>query len=125
MTQKNGRKEAQEAQKSDRVGKGVFPNLQPGRTEIDKQSVFHACGAQVSEKLRDMFVYEGTARLQLHDETAVHEQVREEFAQQRAILVKDVKGVLLKRHEALFSQPLGKTVFIHLLRMAMPEVFVQ
>ena len=51
---------------------------------------------KVAEQLRDMLVRQYSDCLQLDDEPFLHEKVRDKFAQNRPILIRDRKRMLLR-----------------------------
>jgi hypothetical protein len=125
---RDGRKKAQKAQKSDRIGGGresVFAHFENGGAEIDQQAVFDAGGAEVAEELGDVFVVEGADGFEFDDELLLNEEVGEEFTEQSAVFGEDVERMLLNREESLFAEAMRETVFVDFFGVPVTEVAVE
>jgi hypothetical protein len=64
-----------------------------------------------------VFVRQGSARLDFHDQPVVDQQVRKVFAEDGAVLVIHVQGMLLPDRKTVFSQPMSQTILIDFLQM--------
>src|SRR5262249_31652743 len=126
---KNGRKKAQKTQKGQKElrsqRKNVFLDLQLCGAEVDEEAVFDPAGAQVAEQLRHVVVVQGFARLQLHDQATLHEQVGEILAEHGAVLIVDQQLVLRLDVQPSLAQAVSQPVLVHLLKVPVPQIPVQ
>lgn len=76
--------------------------------------------AQISKKLRDVFIGEGLARLQLHNQFTTDKQIGKIIAKNSPVLVQDLQGMLLFNLDIRLAQPIGQSIFINFFQMAMP-----
>jgi hypothetical protein len=77
---------------------------------------------KITQDLRDVLLRRGPARLQLHDQTPLPQQVGEILANQSPILIQDIKRMLLFDLKAGRAQPVDLGVFINLLQVPMPVI---
>jgi hypothetical protein len=104
------------------VAHHVFLNLEFVAAEIDQQSVIDPGGLKITQDLRDVLLRRGPARLQLHDQTALHQQIGEILANQSPVFVQDIERRLLFDLEAGLAQPVDQGVFINLLQVPVPVI---
>ena len=69
-----------------------------------------------------MFIGQGSARLDFHDQSLIHEKIGKVIAQNRAVLVEHFERPLLFNPDALFSQPMRQPVLVDFLQQSVAEV---
>jgi hypothetical protein len=107
------------------LGHKVFFDVKLWGPEIDKEPGFDASRFQIAKQLGDVLVYDTASGFQLHDELILNEKIREKFAKQRAVLVIDVKRMLLENLQTVFAEAVCETILVDFLGMALAMVFMQ
>ena len=86
--------------------------------------MFQAGGFEITQDLSLVFVDQGFRGLQFHYQFALHQQVGQVVADERAIFVIDLDRMLLFDVEPRLAQPVRQGVFIHLLQVPVPVIDV-
>ena len=69
-----------------------------------------------------MFLRHRPRSLQFNEELILHKQICLHLTQERTVLVKNIKRVLLHYFETLFAEAMGQSILIDLLNMPVPVV---
>jgi hypothetical protein len=103
---------------------GEFADFEFVRAEVDQEAVLQARGLQLTQNLRFVVVRQGFDRFQIYDEFTLHQQVGKVIANERAILIIDLDGVLLFDCQTRLAEPVGQGVLIDFFQVTVPMVHV-
>ena len=103
---------------------GEFADFEFVRAEVDQEAVLQARGLQLTQNLRFVVVRQGFDRFQIYDEFTLHQQVGKVIANERAILIIDLDGMLLFDIQARLAETVCQGVLVHLFQMPVPMVNV-